>query len=196
MHLVSEKDYIAHHGIKGQKWGIRRYRNEDGTLTEAGKKHYSKAILNAEAKQRRANQSTYGASKNYQSTHKNVLELQTDIMDQQLRNTKEYKAYSKALGDLESYEEDFLNTNKTSYNVERMLNDKKWAALKDALADADEKYSSRIGEVYYNNADRIVSAKLKDLGFSDDPNLIELYKDVLANRFPSLTEETRLRLIH
>lgn len=30
---------LAHHGILGQKWGVRRYQNEDGTLTEAGKKH-------------------------------------------------------------------------------------------------------------------------------------------------------------
>lgn len=29
---------IEHHGIKGQKWGVRRFQNEDGTLTEAGKK--------------------------------------------------------------------------------------------------------------------------------------------------------------
>lgn len=32
---------LAHHGIKGQRWGIRRYQNEDGSLTEAGKKRYS-----------------------------------------------------------------------------------------------------------------------------------------------------------
>ena len=32
--------YLAHHGILGQKWGIRRYQNEDGTLTEAGKQRY------------------------------------------------------------------------------------------------------------------------------------------------------------
>ena len=31
--------YLAHHGIKGQKWGVRRYRNEDGTLTEEGRQH-------------------------------------------------------------------------------------------------------------------------------------------------------------
>ena len=42
MRLISDGDYIAHHGIKGQKWGIRRYRNEDGTLTEAGRKRYEK----------------------------------------------------------------------------------------------------------------------------------------------------------
>lgn len=34
--------YLEHHGIKGQKWGIRRYQNPDGTLTEAGKARLAK----------------------------------------------------------------------------------------------------------------------------------------------------------
>lgn len=32
---------LYHHGIKGMKWGVRRYRNKDGSLTPAGKKRYS-----------------------------------------------------------------------------------------------------------------------------------------------------------
>ena len=34
--------YLAHHGIKGQKWGIRRFQNEDGSLTPAGEKRAQK----------------------------------------------------------------------------------------------------------------------------------------------------------
>jgi len=33
-------DYLAHHGIKGQKWGVRRFQNEDGSLTSAGRERY------------------------------------------------------------------------------------------------------------------------------------------------------------
>lgn len=31
---------MCHHGVKGQKWGIRKYQNMDGSLTAAGRKHY------------------------------------------------------------------------------------------------------------------------------------------------------------
>lgn len=38
--MTYERDYLQHYGIKGQAWGVRRFQNEDGSLTEAGKERY------------------------------------------------------------------------------------------------------------------------------------------------------------
>ena len=35
-----KNDELRHHGIKGQKWGVRRFQNKDGSLTPSGKKRY------------------------------------------------------------------------------------------------------------------------------------------------------------
>lgn len=43
---------LYHHGIKGQRWGVRRYQNADGSLTEAGKKRHARDVRENMAKKK------------------------------------------------------------------------------------------------------------------------------------------------
>ena len=47
-------DQIWHWGVKGMKWGVRRYQNTDGSLTDAGKRRYSTDVT-ANAKKKKDN---------------------------------------------------------------------------------------------------------------------------------------------
>lgn len=51
-YMVAGLPYSAelyHHGIKGQKWGLRRFQQENGTLTSAGRERYADAIAKSAA---------------------------------------------------------------------------------------------------------------------------------------------------
>ena len=81
---------LYHWGIKGQKWGVRRYRNEDGTLTEAGKKRYSKSRFGNKVEAHAKNVKRYYSDTSPLKINK-MSDKDLDAKIERLKKEKQYK---------------------------------------------------------------------------------------------------------
>ena len=90
MAQMTPNDFIMHYGIKGMKWGIRRYQNEDGTLTAAGKKRAAKQ------KMRRVNKA---AKEDRKQAYTNRRNLSDDEIQQRVRRLEQEKRFKSLTED-------------------------------------------------------------------------------------------------
>lgn len=73
---------LTHHGIKGMKWGVRRYQKKDGSLTPAGKKRY-----NEEESQYREKLSKALKNKNIRNSDKKLFEYRNQSLAKRTAKT-------------------------------------------------------------------------------------------------------------
>ena len=87
--------YISHHGILGQKWGIRRFQNPDGTRTAAGKKRYSwlqdKLGFDERDKMREASNNAKAANLNAELSYAYATKKHSSVTSQERQNSNRQK---------------------------------------------------------------------------------------------------------
>lgn len=172
--------YLAHHGIKGQKWGERKYQYKDGSLTPEGRRRYGVLGSTKAYIQRRR--------KNVTKFYKESKNLGDDKTPEQMTK-KERAIYDKAES---SYKRRQANAGKQyRADLKRGFNDKKRAIglrkakAKDALADKGEYgvwghvFRSASWQYAGSVAGRAVGKALISKALKNNPNLKVNSKELL-----------------
>ena len=107
--LISDGTFISdeeiyHHGIKGMRWGIRRYQNPDGSLTPAGRKHLEKADIKWAKKKtdKITAQAKKASQKELDAYGKELLKLPNALKANGKLSAQTVNAYNRKMAELMS----------------------------------------------------------------------------------------------
>lgn len=158
------EDYLAHYGILGMKWGVKRYQNADGTLTPKGEKKYYEKRTNKLSKSGKRLQSIVRdtASKNvdilkeYDEESNKLKSTKTNEHARKLINdiNKKYDAYKKSK---EEYEKTGSVKNKRSMEL-------KYIDYEDSLGTLESANRRDADRLYYKYKQKLAEKTLEDLG--------------------------------
>lgn len=87
---LSPQEYLMHYGVKGMKWGVRRYQNYDGSYTRKGLERYRKAESDYETAKSKADE-TRAAYKSGQATRQQVKDAKSAVKTEKRKMENAYE---------------------------------------------------------------------------------------------------------
>lgn len=181
-------DQLEHFGIKGMRWGIRRYQNEDGTLTELGKKRYTysdgtQSKMNDRGRRKFGNRyaDDYDAWEKMKASAKEAKAIQNEL---------DKEAYKKYTSD-DSMESKVSKLNDRMASFDKANADEKFAILNDVIkaqnalrgsGNYDKEYYNRLNDFFMKNQEKAGEARLQEYealpnGAERDKKLTQLLAD-------------------
>lgn len=160
-------DYLEHHGIKGMKWGQRRWQNDDGSLTAAGREHY-------------------GVGKDRQNRAKSEADFDGDSGRYpkgtgEVKNTRQTKKFVKSVRNMAKHEFDSDGSDAKAYFNHKVMNSPQ---VKDILARAKSERDALINasNKMHELAEKFMSTDLAKKYAADEWNKeAERYKKNLMD---------------
>lgn len=138
-----EDTILCHHGVKGQKWGVRRYQNSDGTWTELGKQRRNSRLFVSGSSKTQDVTSKYFRNlpdevkkvlKSYMNKNVSILIGDAPGIDRQVQDFLKEEGYKKVTvyspGNQTRYRADERWKNKT-YDSKYEPGSPEWLAKKD-----------------------------------------------------------------
>lgn len=125
---------LMHWGIKGMKWGVRRYQNKDGSLTPAGKKRYDKEMAKLKEEEKIA--------KNKLRTQAKLNKL--DEKRKEIEALKRGKPIAKSTKQHSKPSVKDMSDEELRQTVNRLLMEQQYAKLNPQQVSAGQKFVKKV----------------------------------------------------
>jgi hypothetical protein len=169
--IMQDHLYLAHHGIKGQRWGVRRFQNPDGSLTEAGKRRQYKQDSKRFKKEFKRAQK----NKSVDSDMTRQSKVRHKIYDESI-NSDEYKAFTKYANDLAEIAKSSAEAR--GIRPDQVVFDRRDPAVQRYM-ELQKAFSERGKKIAEKHLDELAKATIDDIQLTDSPAARDAIKELI-----------------